>query len=124
MESRKLYGVLRGFYETGTTLSEAMKLEKRQQLAYRFLSVVRTGKQSEFYNMLLKLYVGAKWPIPVELLSLLNPNDSIEFESKAYALLSGFLGEERSETSNDVATASSTDDLHEITPQKEEEENG
>jgi len=107
MEPRQVYGILRRFYKVGASLAQPMDLEKRQRLAYRLMSVVRSGKYAEFYDMLMRLYINAEPPrlIPDDLLSLLNPNDTIEFEAKAYALLSGFLGESQSASATDGAGA-------------------
>lgn len=124
MEPRQIYGILRGFYNIGASLGEPMKLEKRQRLSYRLMSVVRSGKYAEFYDMLMKMYVDYQRPIPPELLSLLNPNDAIEFESKAYALLSGFLGEGETVTAAKATVAESTMETGAKIPSEEGENNG
>jgi CRISPR-associated protein Cas8b1/Cst1 subtype I-B len=124
MEPRQVYGILRGFYQTGASLGKSMQLEKRQRLAYRLMSVVRSGKYAEFYDMLMKLYVDAQRPIPTDLLSLLNPNDTIEFESKAYALLSGFLGESQPAVVAEATMIGSTQEASQKIPSEEGGNNG
>ena len=95
MESRQVYEILSKFYEMGASLGKEIDLERRLRMSYRLLSAVRSGRREEFYEMMMKLFIDMQKPIPQDLLSLLNPADPIEFESKAYALLSGFLGEEK-----------------------------
>jgi CRISPR-associated protein Cst1 len=107
MEPKQVYGILRGLYNVGASLGQSMELEKRQRLAYRLMSVVRSGKSAEFYDMLMKLCIDSKRPVPTELLGLLDPIDDIEFEAKAYAVLSGFLGENRPATTVETAIAES-----------------
>jgi CRISPR-associated protein Cst1 len=126
MQPRQVYGILREFYKTGQSLAQAVtqditspeeKLKKCQRMAYRLMSIVRSGKYAEFYDMLMKLYVDSQRPIPHDLLSLLNPNDAIEFESKAYALLSGFLGESQPATVAGATVPDSTKaETQEISP--------
>ncbi|HEX8137565.1 MAG TPA: type I-B CRISPR-associated protein Cas8b1/Cst1 [Pyrinomonadaceae bacterium] len=122
MESKQVYGILRGLYNVGASLGKPMEMEKRQRLAYRLMAVVRSGKSSEFYDMLMKLCIDSKRPVPATLLGLLNPMDAIEFESKAYAVLSGFLGESRSVTTGEGTNAASPEEIPEISI--EEESNG
>jgi CRISPR-associated protein Cas8b1/Cst1 subtype I-B len=122
MESKQVYGILRGLYNVGASLGQSMDLERRQRRAYRLMSVVRSGKSAEFYDMLMKLCIDDKRPVPVDLLRLLNPIDDIEFESKAYAVLSGFLGESQPTATAETASAESPEEAQPIS--FEEESNG
>lgn len=132
MKPGQVYRILQGFSEAGARLANAAtqdlkspdeKLKKCQRMAYRLMSIVRSGKYAEFYDMLMKLYVDSGRPIPTNLLGLLNPNDDIEFEAKAYALLSGFLGESQPTNAPEGTDAEPPQGLQE-NPLEEEQVNG
>lgn len=92
MDSKQVYGILKGqFFEKGKQDFADLPLDKRERLSYRLLSLIRTGKYAEFYEAIMKLYISAGNPIPETLLGLLNTKDTIDFEAKAYAFMSGFL---------------------------------
>lgn len=92
MDSKQVYGILRGqFFEKGKQDFADLPIDKKERLSYRLLSLIRTGKYAEFYEAIMKLYINAGKPIPEPLLGLLNTKDTIDFEAKAYAFMSGFL---------------------------------
>lgn len=91
MESKVVYGILKGVYSSGAAFVSKMDFEKRQRLSYRMLSLIRNGKYADFYDALMKLHIDAGMSIPEILLGILNTQDAIEFEAKAYAFMSGFL---------------------------------
>jgi len=102
MEAKQVYGILRGFYERGKedfpTKSED-DLKKKERMAYRLLSLIRMGKYADFYEAIMKLYITSNKPIPETLLGILNQEDAIDFEAKAYAFMSGFLSDGKSSQS-------------------------
>lgn len=92
MDSKQVYGILRGqFFNSGKQDFGDLPFDKKERLSYRLLSLIRMGKYGEFYEAIMKLYVNAGKPIPETLLGLLNTKDTIDFEAKAYAFMSGFL---------------------------------
>lgn len=92
MESKQVYGILKGqFFDKGKLDFYDLPFDKRERLSYRLLSLIRSGKYAEFYEAIMKLYINAGKPIPETLLGLLNRKDTIDFEAKAYAFMSGFL---------------------------------
>lgn len=96
MDSKQVYGILKGFSEAGEELGKGMDYEKRKRLSYRLLSLIRTGKIPDFYESLLKLYISRNNPIPDILnilINILNTADVVEPEAKAYAFMSGFLSQ-------------------------------
>jgi len=92
MESRMVFGILKGFRENGEVLGKGMDYDKRKRLSYRLLSLIRTYKITDFYEALMKLYISQSKEIPETLVNMLNKEDAIEPEAKAYAFMSGFLG--------------------------------
>lgn len=96
-ESKKLSGILYGISQRGTKLIGKFSTnpeedwKQRQRKSYRMLSLIRTGKYTEFYDIIMKLHIDAQLPIPENLLGFLNIKDDIDFEAKAYAFMSGFL---------------------------------
>lgn len=108
MESRQIFGVLKGFREAGEDLGQGMDYEKRKRLSYRLLSLIRTGKIPDFYESLLKLYISRNKPIPDALVSLLNAVDAVEPQAKAYAFMSGFLGQEQAQPVAPMGATSET----------------
>jgi CRISPR-associated protein Cst1 len=95
VDSKKVYGILaHQFYDRGKEDFRDQKrwpMEKKQRLAYKLLSLIRQGKYAEFYESLMKLYINLGKPIPESFLGLLNTSDTIDFEAKAYAFMSGFM---------------------------------
>ncbi len=91
MESKQVYGILKGFHETGKGSFEKMNYKKKERFSYRLISLIRMGKYNEFYEAIMRLYINESRSIPDRLLDLLNPESEIDFESKAYAFMSGFL---------------------------------
>lgn len=91
LDSQKVDDILKSFLEEGKKLNTSQDFKKRIQLSYRLLSLIRAGKYKEFYQDLMKLYISSKRPIPETLIGLLNTQDPIDFEAKAYAFMSGFL---------------------------------
>lgn len=92
MDSRQVYGILKGqFFEKGKQDFGDLPFDKKERLSYRLLSLIRMGKYGEFYEAIMKLYINVGKPIPETLLGLLNTKDTIDFEAKAYAFMSGFL---------------------------------
>ena len=92
MEPKQVYGILRHqFFARGEEDFADIPFDKKERLSYRMLSLIRMGKYAEFYEAIMKLYINAGKPIREELLGLLNTNDTIDFEAKAYAFMTGFL---------------------------------
>lgn len=92
MEPKQVYGILRHqFFAKGEEDFADIPFEKKERLSYRMLSLIRMGKYAEFYEAIMKLYINAGKPIREELLGLLNTKDTIDFEAKAYAFMTGFL---------------------------------
>jgi CRISPR-associated protein Cst1 len=92
MEPKQVYGILRHqFFARGEEDFTDTPFEKKERLSYRLLSLIRMGKYAEFYEAIMKLYINSGKSIPEELLSLLNTKDTIDFEAKAYAFMTGFL---------------------------------
>ncbi len=97
MESKQVFGILKGFSGAGEELGKGMEYDKRKRLSYRLLSLIRTGKVPDFYESLMKLYISQNKPIPNNLVTILNAVDAVEPEAKAYAFMSGFLGQQQAE---------------------------
>ena len=91
MEGKNIHGILYGFSQSGREFSDKIQKEKRERLSYRLLSFIHTGKYTEFYEGLMKLYISYGLLIPDKILTLLNKEDTIDFEAKAYAFMTGFL---------------------------------
>ncbi len=95
MDSKKVYGILaQQFFNRGKEDFNDLRewpIDKKQRLSYRLLSLVRMGKYAEFYETLMKLYINLGKPMPESFLGLLNTHDTIDFEAKAYAFMTGFL---------------------------------
>jgi len=108
MESKQIFGILKGFSGAGEDLGQGMDYEKRKRLSYRLLSLIRTGKIPDFYESLLKLYISRNKPIPDALVSLLNAVDAVEPQAKAYAFMSGFLGQEQARPVAPIEATSET----------------
>jgi CRISPR-associated protein Cas8b1/Cst1 subtype I-B len=108
MESKQIFGILKGFSGAGEDLGQGMDYEKRKRLSYRLLSLIRTGKIPDFYESLLKLYISRNKPIPDALVSLLNAADAVEPQAKAYAFMSGFLGQEQAQPVAPIEATSET----------------
>lgn len=95
MDSKKVYGILaQQFFNRGKedfNDPREWPIDKKQRLSYRLLSLVRMGKYAEFYEALMKLYINSGKPMPESFLGILNTHDTIDFEAKAYAFMTGFL---------------------------------
>lgn len=93
LTSKQVYGILESFRKHGEEFAERLSLDERIQKSYKLLSLIRTGKIVDFYDYLLKMYMNDNKPVPDTIISLLNKEDQIDFYSKAYAFMSGFLSE-------------------------------
>lgn len=93
MDSKQVYGILRGqFFARGEQDFTDLKPDKKKRLSYKLLSLIRMGKYVEFYDEIIRLYINnTERPIPEVFLGLLNTKDTIDFEAKAYAFMTGFL---------------------------------
>lgn len=95
MDSKQVYGILaHQYYDKGKNdFNDPQKwpLEKKQRMSYKLLSLIRTGKYADFYEALMKLYINSGKSIPDSLLGILNIHDTVDFEAKAYAFMTGFL---------------------------------
>ncbi len=91
MESRIVHGIINGYARIGKQLGEGIDFERRRRLSYRLLSNIRSGCVEDFYDAIMKLYVDKGLSIPDNMIGLLNREDEIQFEDKAYAFMSGFL---------------------------------
>jgi hypothetical protein len=93
MDSKQVYGILRGqFFARGEQDFTDLKPDKKKRLSYKLLSLIRMGKYVEFYDEVIRLYINnTEKPIPEVFLGLLNTKDTIDFEAKAYAFMTGFL---------------------------------
>jgi hypothetical protein len=58
------------------------------------------GKYAEFYESIMKLYINSGKPVPDRLLDILNIKDTVDFEAKAYAFMTGFLQKTKGDESN------------------------
>lgn len=95
MDSKQVYGILaHQFFNRGKedfNDPREWPIDKKQRLSYRLLSLIRMGKYAEFYESLMKLYINSGKPMPESFLGILNTHDTIDFEAKAYAFMTGFL---------------------------------
>jgi hypothetical protein len=91
MESRIVHGIINSYARIGKQLGEGIDFERRRRLSYRLLSNIRSGCVEDFYDGIMKLYVDMGLSIPDNMIGLLNREDEIQFEDKAYAFMSGFL---------------------------------
>lgn len=92
MESKKVRKTIYGYAMCGRELAKGVDIERRKRLSYRLLSNIRFGCVEDFYDGIMKLYIDKGFSIPQILIGLLNRQDEIQFEDKAYAFMSGFLG--------------------------------
>jgi CRISPR-associated protein Cst1 len=90
LESKQVFGILNNLRYEGSKFTN-MKYEKRKSLSYVLLSMIRNKKIDGFYDMIVKMYMSENKPIPESLVSILNHKDEIDFQSRAYAFMSGFL---------------------------------
>jgi CRISPR-associated protein Cas8b1/Cst1 subtype I-B len=90
LESKQVFGILNNLRDEGSKFTN-MKYEKRKSLSYVLLSMVRNKKTDGFYDMVIKMYMSENKSIPESLVSILNHKDEIDFQSRAYAFMSGFL---------------------------------
>lgn len=103
MDSKTVFGILKSYQNAGESLCHSMDFEKRKRLSYRLLSLIRNGKTEDFYESIMKIFIGQSKAVPDVLVSLLNKEDMIEAESKAYAFMTGFMQdkeEKKQENSN------------------------
>ncbi len=95
MDSKQVYGILAHyFFDRGKEDFKDPKewpIDKKQRISYRLLSLIRMGKYTDFYEAVMKLYINSGKSIPESLLGILNIHDTIDFEAKAYAFMTGFL---------------------------------
>jgi CRISPR-associated protein Cst1 len=92
MDSKQVYGILaHQFFDRGKNDFRDLPIDKKERMSYRLLSFIRAGKYADFYEALMKLYINSEKPVPESLLSILNTRDTIDFEAKAYAFMTGFL---------------------------------
>lgn len=91
MESRTVHGIINSYARIGKQLAEEIDFERRRRLSYRLLSNIRSGCVEDFYDGIMKLYIDKGISIPDNMIGLLNREDEIRFEDKAYAFMSGFL---------------------------------
>lgn len=90
LESKQVFGILNNLREEGSKFTN-LKYEKRKSFSYVLLSMIRNKKIDGFYDLVVKMYMSENKPIPESLISILNHKDEIDFQSRAYAFMSGFL---------------------------------
>jgi CRISPR-associated protein Cst1 len=106
MDSKTVYGILQSFYQNGKDFEE-IDIEKRRRYAFKLLSLIRGRQYNEFCNNILQLYLTIKKaPTGKNLISLLNQEDVIDFEAKAYAFMSGFLSETKGQKIEETSDVS------------------
>lgn len=91
LESKQIYGILKNIQSEGSSFGN-VDYDVRKRKSYVLLSMIRNGRIEEFYDTLVKIYMSQNKPIPESLVSLLNKEDEIGFQARAYAFMSGFLG--------------------------------
>lgn len=91
LESKQIYGILRNIQSEGGNFGN-VDYDVRKRKSYILLSMIRNGRIEEFYDIVMKIYMSQNKPIPESLVSLLNGEDEIGFQARAYAFMSGFLG--------------------------------
>ncbi len=91
LESKQIYGILQNIRSEGSRFGN-LDYDVRKRKSYVLLSMIRTGRIEEFYDTLMKIYMSQNKVIPESLVSLLNKEDEIGFQARAYAFMSGFLG--------------------------------
>ncbi len=95
LDSKKVYGILKGLQKDGYTL--ATKLDnnkgnsnKSKSFSYVLLEAIRNNNMNKFFDVLTKLYITNNMPIPDTMISILNRKDIITTSEKSYAFMSGF----------------------------------
>jgi hypothetical protein len=91
LESKQIYGILRSIQSEGGSFGN-VDYDMRKRKSYVLLSMIRNERIEEFYDIVMKIYMSQNKPIPESLVSLLNGEDEIGFQARAYAFMSGFLG--------------------------------
>src|SRR5207249_7111870 len=95
LESSQIYGILHSIHREGSSFNISLDYDQRKRKSYELLSMIRNGRVEDFYDILLKIYMSANRPVPASLISLLNSQDELGFQARAYAFMSGFLGNEK-----------------------------
>lgn len=90
LKSNQVFGILNNLRDEGSKFSN-MAYEKRKSRSYVLLSMIRNKKIDAFYDVIVKMYMSENKSIPESLVSILNHKDEIDFQSRAYAFMSGFL---------------------------------
>ena len=94
LDSKQVFGILRGIQDMGASFVEVINPQTRKNKSFILLSMIRNNRVEDFFNILLNLYMSVNRPVPDALVDLLNTQDIIGFQTKAYAFMSGFLGEQ------------------------------
>ncbi|MGB9004064.1 MAG: type I-B CRISPR-associated protein Cas8b1/Cst1 [Nitrosotalea sp.] len=102
LESKQVFGILNHLRDEGSKFT-SMDYEKRKSRSYVLLSMIRNKKIDAFYDMVVKMYMSENKSIPESLISILNHKDEINFQSRAYAFMSGFL-QKNNKLQNEVET--------------------
>lgn len=101
MDSQQISDELRKFNLAGFHFAKCeSELKKRQNKAHGMIQLIKSGKYNEFYERVLKLCIAYDRNVPKILINVLNPSYEIDFESMAYAFMSGYLGEVKKDEQN------------------------
>ncbi|WP_448376311.1 type I-B CRISPR-associated protein Cas8b1/Cst1 [Fervidobacterium sp.] len=93
----KVKAILYKAYRSGQELRRALEqnnaANKLPGIGYRLLNFARVGDKNTFADSIIRLYVSQSMKVPDILLSMLNDYE-VDFETLAYAYISGLLGED------------------------------
>ena len=91
LSSNVVYGILNTLKTDGSKLASKINQPKKSKsLSFVLLEAIRNNNTDKFYDVISKLYITNELPIPDGLLSILNQNDAVTPNQRAYAFLSGF----------------------------------
>lgn len=93
----KVKAILYKAYRSGQELRRALEqnnaANKLPGIGYRLLNFARVGDKNTFADSIIRLYVSQSMKVPDILLSMLSDYE-VDFETLAYAYISGLLGED------------------------------
>ncbi len=98
----QLYLALRRIYEGVENLISPLKMrelgrqvkEDFENTKYRLLELIRLGKRSEAYHLILRTYMASGREFPEELSKVFSVDDEEQFKALMFAYMSGFSGGE------------------------------
>ncbi|AMW33139.1 type I-B CRISPR-associated protein Cas8b1/Cst1 [Fervidobacterium islandicum] len=97
-EKRVVFAIVNKAYNSGQELHRVLRNRaaenKIQGVSYRLLNFARAGDKNGFVDSLIRMHVSQSLPVPQIVLDMINES-KVDFETLAYAYVSGLLGEQK-----------------------------